>query len=100
VRFRAKASETPRQAFGPSASARTPTAPQRGSDYARLSRQVKQAGLLERRPGSEASFGGSYAQALRYLNTIGRPPRPVAGPPALTSATAALASDALPAARQ
>src|SRR5205823_3937839 len=25
----------------------------------------------------EASFGGSYAQALRYLNTIGRPPRPV-----------------------
>src|SRR5579859_6872049 len=24
----------------------------------------------------EASFGGSYAQALRYLHTIGRPPRP------------------------
>jgi fatty acid desaturase len=31
-------------------------------------------------PYCEASFGGSYAQALRYLNTIGRPPRPVAGP--------------------
>jgi fatty acid desaturase len=54
VRFRAKASATPRQAFGPSASARTPTAPQRGSDYAQLSRQVKQAGLLERRPGRYA----------------------------------------------
>jgi fatty acid desaturase len=51
VRFRAKASATPRQAFGPSASARTPTAPERGSDYAQLSRQVKQAGLLDRRPG-------------------------------------------------
>jgi fatty acid desaturase len=31
--------------------ARTPTGPQRASDYAQLSRQVKQAGLLERRPG-------------------------------------------------
>jgi fatty acid desaturase len=29
----------------------TPPAPLRGSDYAQLSRQVKQAGLLERRPG-------------------------------------------------
>jgi len=51
-------------------------------------------------PYCEASLGGSYAQALRYLNTIGRPPRPVIGPPALTSATAALTSDAPPAARQ
>jgi fatty acid desaturase len=41
----------PRQAFRPSASAPTPTAPQRGSDYAQLSRLVKRAGLLERRPG-------------------------------------------------
>jgi fatty acid desaturase len=29
----------------------TPHAPQRGSDYAQLSRQIKQAGLLKRRPG-------------------------------------------------
>src|ERR1043165_9821142 len=29
----------------------TPPARQRGSDYAQLSRQIKQAGLLERRPG-------------------------------------------------
>ncbi len=54
MRFRAKASATPRQAFQLSTSARTPTAPQRGSDYAQLSRQVKQAGLLERRPGRYA----------------------------------------------
>jgi fatty acid desaturase len=47
VRFRATASATP----PPSALARTPTAPQRGSDYAQLSRQIKQAGLLERRYG-------------------------------------------------
>ncbi len=51
MRIRAKASATPRQAFRPSTPARTPTAPQRGSDYAQLSRDVKQAGLLERRPG-------------------------------------------------
>jgi fatty acid desaturase len=51
-------------------------------------------------PYCEASFGGSYAQALRYLNTIGRPPRPAAGAPTLTRATAALASDAPPAARK
>jgi fatty acid desaturase len=51
VRFRAEASAAPRQAFCPSASARAPAAPERGSDYAQLSRQVKQAGLLERRPG-------------------------------------------------
>ena len=51
MRFRAKVSATPQEAFRPRASARTPTAPERGSDYAELSRQVKQAGLLERRPG-------------------------------------------------
>jgi fatty acid desaturase len=51
-------------------------------------------------PYCEASFGGSYAQALRYLNTIGRPPRPVAGLPARTSATLAPASDAATAARR
>ena len=51
-------------------------------------------------PYCEASAAGSYAQALRYLNTVGRPPRPAAGPPVLTSATAALASAAPPAARQ
>jgi fatty acid desaturase len=42
----------------------------------------------------EASFGGSYAQALRYLNTVGRRPRHVPGSPLLASATPALASDA------
>ncbi len=51
-------------------------------------------------PYCEASVAGSYAQALRYLNTIGRPPRPAAGPPVFTGATAALASAAPPAARQ
>jgi len=45
----------------------------------------------------EASFGGSYAQALRYLNTIGRPPHHVPGPPLLASPVPALASDAPPA---
>jgi len=48
----------------------------------------------------EASFGGSYAQALRYLNTIGRPPRPVPASPLLAGAVPALAPDAPPAARQ
>jgi fatty acid desaturase len=47
----------------------------------------------------EASLVGSYAQALRYLNTVGRPPRPAATPRALSSATPALASDA-PSARR
>jgi fatty acid desaturase len=51
-------------------------------------------------PYCEASFGGSYAQALRYLNTIGRPPRLVPGSPVLASQTATLTSDAPPAARQ
>ncbi len=51
-------------------------------------------------PYCEASFGSSYAQALHYLNTIGRPPRPLAGPPVLSGGTAALASDAPPAAPQ
>jgi fatty acid desaturase len=54
VRFRSAAIATPPQAVRPSASARTPAAPQRGSDYAQLSRQVKQAGLLKRRPGRYA----------------------------------------------
>jgi fatty acid desaturase len=48
----------------------------------------------------EASFGGSYAQALRYLNAIGRPPRPVPGSPLLAGAVPALASDAPPAGRR
>jgi fatty acid desaturase len=47
-------------------------------------------------PYCETSLGRSYAQALHYLNTIGRPPRPFPGPPVLSSATAALASDAPP----
>jgi fatty acid desaturase len=51
VRVDAKASATPQQAFGPPAPARTPDLPRRASGYAQLSRQVKQAGLLERRPG-------------------------------------------------
>jgi len=42
----------------------------------------------------EASLGGSYAQALRYLNTTGRPSRHVPGSPLLASARPALASDA------
>jgi fatty acid desaturase len=48
-------------------------------------------------PYCEASLGGSYAQALRYLNTVGKPPRPIAGPPLLASAVPALQSDAPPA---
>ncbi len=51
MRFRAEASATPRQALGTSAPAPAPAAPQGGSGYAQLSRQVKQAGLLERRRG-------------------------------------------------
>jgi fatty acid desaturase len=51
-------------------------------------------------PYCEASFGDSYAQALRYLNTIGRPPHLVPGSPVLASKTATLTSDAPPAARQ
>ncbi len=54
VRFRAMASVTPRRAAGPPGPARALAAPQRGSDYAQLSRRVKQAGLLERRPGRYA----------------------------------------------
>ena len=60
---------------------------------------IKQFCQQQGLPYCEASFAGSYAQALRYLNTIGRPPRPGAGPPARTRATAALASDPPPAAR-
>jgi len=59
---------------------------------------IKEFCLQRGLPYCEASFGGSYAQALRYLNTIGRPPSPVAGPPVL--ATSAFASDAPPATRQ
>jgi fatty acid desaturase len=51
-------------------------------------------------PYCEASLVGSYAQALRYLNTTGRPPRHAAGSPVLTSAAPALASDAPSATRQ
>jgi fatty acid desaturase len=54
VRFHAKASATPQPASGPSAPAPAPAAPKRGSDYAQLSRQVRQAGLLDRRPGRYA----------------------------------------------
>jgi hypothetical protein len=61
---------------------------------------IKQFCQQQGLPYCEASFGGSYAQALRYLNTTGRPPRPIAGPPVLTSAKAALASGEPPAARQ
>jgi fatty acid desaturase len=50
MRSQEEATAAPRQPIGPPPPARTPTAPQRGSDYAQLSRQVKQAGLLERRP--------------------------------------------------
>ncbi len=45
-------------------------------------------------PYCEASLGGSYAQALRYLNTTGRPPRPVPGSPLRVSAMPALAPEA------
>src|SRR5215831_10214798 len=49
MRSRKEATAAARQPFLPSPSAPTPPAPLRGSDYAELSRQVKQAGLLERR---------------------------------------------------
>ena len=51
-------------------------------------------------PYCEASFGGSYAQALRYLNTVGKPPRPLPGAPLLANAMPALPSDAPPAAHR
>src|SRR6266700_5716628 len=51
MRSHEDAAAATRQPVRPSASARTPAAPQRGRDYAQLSRQVKQAGLLDRRPG-------------------------------------------------
>jgi fatty acid desaturase len=44
-------------------------------------------------PYCEASIVGSYAQALRYLDTVGRRPRP-ASPRVLAGAAPALASDA------
>jgi fatty acid desaturase len=55
---------------------------------------IKEFCLQRGLPYCEASFGGSYAQALRYLNTIGKPPRPIPGAPLLASAVPALPSDA------
>ena len=46
---REKAAAAAGRPFRPSPAAPTPPAPLRGSDYAELSRQVKQAGLLQRR---------------------------------------------------
>jgi fatty acid desaturase len=54
VRFHAEATATPESAVRPPASPPAPAAAERGSDYALLSRQVRQAGLLERRPGRYA----------------------------------------------
>jgi fatty acid desaturase len=50
MRSHEQATAAPRQAVRLLPPAGTPTAPRRGSDYAQLSRQVKQAGLLDRRP--------------------------------------------------
>jgi fatty acid desaturase len=55
---------------------------------------IKEFCLQRGLPYCEASFGGSYAQALRYLNTIGKPARPIPGAPLLASAVPALPSDA------
>jgi len=49
MRSREKATAAALQPFRPPPSAPAPPAPLRGSDYAELSRQVKQAGLLQRR---------------------------------------------------
>jgi fatty acid desaturase len=51
MQSRGTAAVAPRQ---PSQPPDTPSAPERGSDYARLSRQIRQAGLMERRPGHYA----------------------------------------------
>ena len=52
MRSHEQAAAAPRSPSGRSLpAAATTAAPQRGSEYAQLSRQVKQAGLLERRPG-------------------------------------------------
>jgi fatty acid desaturase len=51
MRARRKAATPARASLGPSLAAPAPPGSQRGSDYAQLSRQVKEAGLLERRPG-------------------------------------------------
>ena len=48
MRSRVAAIAAPRQRFQPRS---TPPGPLRGTDYAELSRRVRQAGLLERRPG-------------------------------------------------
>ena len=50
MRSHEEATAVPRQAVRLLPPAGTPAAPRRGSDYAQLSRQVKQAGLLDRRP--------------------------------------------------
>jgi fatty acid desaturase len=50
MRSHEQATAAPRQQVRLLPPAETPAAPQRGSDYAQLSRQVKQAGLLDRRP--------------------------------------------------
>jgi hypothetical protein len=49
MRSRETAATATRQAFQPFA------APLRGSDYAELTRQVRQAGLMDRRPGRRLS---------------------------------------------
>jgi fatty acid desaturase len=51
MRSSGTAAAAPRQPFQPSG---TPSSSPRGSDYARLSRLIRQAGLMERRPGGYA----------------------------------------------
>ena len=51
MRYRGTAAAAPRQPFQPSD---TPPASSGGSDYAQLSRQIRQAGLMERQPGRYA----------------------------------------------
>jgi len=68
------------------ASRRPLSAAARGSEYAMLSRRVRQAGLLGADPDIMISVL-AYAQALRHLNATGRLTRPAA----VTAAAAALA---------
>src|SRR5258708_34650160 len=51
MRSRGTAASAPPQSFQPSD---TPSASSRGSDYAQLSRQIRQAGLMERQSGRYA----------------------------------------------
>src|SRR5690348_576107 len=51
MRSHEQVTAAPGRPVRPLSAARTPAAPRRASDYAQLSRLVKQAGLLERRPG-------------------------------------------------